>query len=121
MARSRRRRCGPVMAELHAGIAGEPVASGVNPKDGGHGLVTNKKTGLSGRFQRLFRGGEEEDRTPDLRIANATLSQLSYPPTSANYSSTTYSKSCEANARPCDGATIAECDGVGYLGDRYNC
>ncbi len=27
-------------------------------------------------------GGEEEDRTPDLRIANATLSQLSYPPTS---------------------------------------
>ena len=26
-------------------------------------------------------GGEEEDRTPDLRIANAALSQLSYPPT----------------------------------------
>ena len=29
----------------------------------------------------MFSGGEEEDRTPDLRIANATLSQLSYPPT----------------------------------------
>ena len=29
-------------------------------------------------FERL--GGEEEDRTPDLRIANAALSQLSYPP-----------------------------------------
>ena len=29
--------------------------------------------------QRL--GGDEEDRTPDLRIANATLSQLSYVPT----------------------------------------
>ena len=28
-------------------------------------------------------GGEEEDRTPDLRIANATLSQLSYPPNDA--------------------------------------
>jgi hypothetical protein len=28
---------------------------------------------------RLF-GGAEEDRTPDLRIANATLSQLSYRP-----------------------------------------
>ncbi len=27
-------------------------------------------------------GGEEEDRTPDLCIANAALSQLSYPPTS---------------------------------------
>ena len=26
-------------------------------------------------------GGDEEDRTPDLRIANATLSQLSYAPT----------------------------------------
>ena len=25
-----------------------------------------------------FIGGAEEDRTPDLRIANATLSQLSY-------------------------------------------
>ena len=28
-------------------------------------------------------GGDEEDRTPDLRIANATLSQLSYVPTLA--------------------------------------
>ena len=28
-------------------------------------------------------GGAEEDRTPDLRIANATLSQLSYGPTQA--------------------------------------
>ena len=27
-------------------------------------------------------GGEDEDRTHDLRIANAALSQLSYPPTS---------------------------------------
>jgi hypothetical protein len=25
-------------------------------------------------------GGDEEDRTPDLRIANAALSQLSYVP-----------------------------------------
>src|SRR5258708_5971111 len=35
------------------------------------------KSGLSGHA-----GGVEEDRTPDLRIANATLSQLSYNPTS---------------------------------------
>jgi hypothetical protein len=27
-------------------------------------------------------GGEDEDRTHDLRIANAALSQLSYPPNS---------------------------------------
>lgn len=26
-------------------------------------------------------GGDKEDRTPDLRIANASLSQLSYIPT----------------------------------------
>lgn len=36
-------------------------------------------------------GGEEEDRTPDLRIANATLSQLSYPPTRASQYSTSFS------------------------------
>ena len=35
-------------------------------KNQGYGLVKN--------------GGAEEDRTPDLRIANATLSQLSYGP-----------------------------------------
>ena len=33
-------------------------------------------------------GGDEEDRTPDLRIANATLSQLSYTPTT-NFESNT--------------------------------
>ncbi len=32
--------------------------------------------------QELNTGGEEEDRTPDLCIANAALSQLSYSPTS---------------------------------------
>ena len=30
-------------------------------------------------------GGDEEDRTPDLRIANATLSQLSYVPSANDY------------------------------------
>ena len=31
-------------------------------------------------------GGDEGDRTLDLRIANATLSQLSYVPTMIQYS-----------------------------------
>ena len=31
-------------------------------------------------FLKLVVGGEDEDRTHDLRIANAALSQLSYPP-----------------------------------------
>jgi hypothetical protein len=33
----------------------------------------------------LKTGGAEEDRTPDLRIANATLSQLSYRPIADHY------------------------------------
>ena len=33
----------------------------------------------------LKSGGEEEDRTPDLRIANAALSQLSYFPKISHY------------------------------------
>lgn len=31
-------------------------------------------------YDNILYGGAEEDRTPDLRIANATLSQLSYRP-----------------------------------------
>ena len=34
---------------------------------------------MTGTWLNQF-GGAEEDRTPDLRIANATLSQLSYGP-----------------------------------------
>ncbi len=36
-----------------------------------------------GGMCRAVIGGAEEDRTPDLRIANATLSQLSYGPKTA--------------------------------------
>ena len=36
----------------------------------------------AGKFIWIFSfGGDEEDRTPDLCIANAALSQLSYAPT----------------------------------------
>ena len=38
-----------------------------------------KATALTVAFK-IRRGGEEEDRTPDLCIANAALSQLSYSP-----------------------------------------
>ncbi len=42
-----------------------------------------EESGDPRRFPVIWRinGGAEEDRTPDLRIANATLSQLSYGPT----------------------------------------
>ena len=47
--------------------------------------IPPKKKGQFGRFlpnaSTRRNGGAEEDRTPDLRIANATLSQLSYRPT----------------------------------------
>ena len=43
------------------------------------GVVLERKKArrVSGPFEP---GGDEEDRTPDLRIANAALSQLSYVP-----------------------------------------
>jgi hypothetical protein len=43
----------------------------------------NKKASTN---QGLRSGGDEGDRTLDLRIANATLSQLSYVPRNAYYS-----------------------------------
>jgi hypothetical protein len=39
------------------------------------------KTEESKSYRWLKNGGAEEDRTPDLLIANETLSQLSYGPT----------------------------------------
>ena len=47
----------------------------------GIALLTVKAPSLLTTWTSVLSGGEEEDRTPDLRIANATLSQLSYPPT----------------------------------------
>jgi len=43
--------------------------------------VKQKRKRLTNKGWALNGGGDEEDRTPDLRIANATLSQLSYVPT----------------------------------------
>ncbi len=40
-----------------------------------------KKALISQGFNLISDGGPKEDRTPDLRIANAALSQLSYRPT----------------------------------------
>ena len=50
----------------------------------------NKKPAVSdGSFERLRRcwiGGDEEDRTPGLGVANAALSQLSYIPNLSAFS-----------------------------------
>ena len=43
--------------------------------------ASRKSKRPTGDGRALGIGGDEEDRTPDLRIANATLSQLSYVPT----------------------------------------
>ncbi len=46
-----------------------------------HARVGQKESRASGPASSFWiGGGDEEDRTPDLRIANATLSQLSYVP-----------------------------------------
>ncbi len=47
----------------------------------GGGLFEPTKKPLPLAESTVLAGGDEEDRTPDLRIANATLSQLSYVPT----------------------------------------
>ncbi len=67
----------------------KPLKDGVPTKP-----KTRASTGVSGRREKgqsnvwpSISGGEDEDRTHDLRIANAALSQLSYPPTKgAEYS-----------------------------------
>jgi hypothetical protein len=44
------------------------------------GRIRAGKTKMAGRAGHPGIGGAEEDRTPDLCIANAALSQLSYRP-----------------------------------------
>jgi hypothetical protein len=46
-------------------------------------LRISEVNSLMREFKRLNQGGDEGARTPDLRIANAALSQLSYIPWSA--------------------------------------
>src|SRR5690606_31182950 len=55
---------------------------GCNPRfwHAAHGAGKKKRPTIAGRAS-VNRGGAEGDRTPDLRDANATLSQLSYRPT----------------------------------------
>ena len=65
----------------------EPPAGGISLRPGTAGITVPNRQGCGSRqkkgpenFRALMDGGEEEDRTPDLCIANAALSQLSYPP-----------------------------------------
>ena len=60
-----------------------PIRTAPKNADPDWGLFVGVETKTARRPHeiRTF-GGEEEDRTPDLRIANAALSQLSYPPES---------------------------------------
>ena len=51
------------------------------------------KKGQPKKADLLHLGGDEEDRNPDLRIANATLSQLSYVP--ENGHSTSFKKAVQ--------------------------
>ncbi len=92
------RRCGGV---LRRNREREGTESGKAPETGPYGAVASAaawpepapELGISDKknqprmvgFSNV--GGEEEDRTPDLCIANAALSQLSYPPHHASDSS----------------------------------
>jgi hypothetical protein len=66
----------PLGLELLDALPTRPV---LNQKIADHSLPHNSTS-------RRKPGGEEEDRTPDLRIANAALSQLSYPPNRTYFS-----------------------------------
>jgi hypothetical protein len=62
--------------------AADPVQDSADEKPGHEGSdAATKKANRERLAFFLDRGGAEEDRTPDLRIANAALSQLSYGPT----------------------------------------
>ena len=65
-----------VVRQLAAGTR----RTGRNPARPGDSGRTKQKRPTENGWA-LNSGGDEEDRTPDLRIANATLSQLSYAPT----------------------------------------
>src|SRR5690606_11256586 len=69
-----------------SGGASEGRPAGVPGRPGGTGRAKRKPGPRHEGLAFEPGGGAEEDRTPDLRIANATLSQLSYrPPKSADY------------------------------------
>ena len=77
-----------------------PLSAGFNRTWQDVGGKTNEKArrtrafGTSWDLVKQLIGGDEEDRTPDLRIANATLSQLSYVPINALF----YNKSSAHNS-----------------------
>jgi hypothetical protein len=62
-----------------SGHLGAFAPAGHSPGIPRHVGISGKKKGLE-TIQALGIGGPEEDRTPDLCIANAALSQLSYRP-----------------------------------------
>ena len=57
----------------------ESDAGYANPADTKN-ACENRRLIVGLKPKEFGRGGEEEDRTPDLCIANAALSQLSYTP-----------------------------------------
>ena len=70
-------------------------------------FLSKRATGLTSFQIRCRIGGAEEDRTPDLRIANATLSQLSYGPIrQVNINSFRNSSSSGCTGKICPGKIL---------------
>ena len=67
-------------SELGPAVCCRPSHKWRNPRQHWGGRATKNQLRTVGF---LIGGGEDEDRTHDLCIANAALSQLSYPPTRA--------------------------------------
>src|SRR6516165_8764365 len=82
-----------------------PASAGMRRGAGERGErpETKKADANAAAFEK--NGGDEEDRTPDLRIANATLSQLSYVPETVK--SIAETRRCGKRAT---GARVLQCD-----------
>ena len=83
----RRHKAGDNGLDAHEATARNSASAGTTGRNGAEGqpyLAIQRLTkGTSGTKPLIYIqtiGGEDEDRTHDLRIANAALSQLSYPP-----------------------------------------
>lgn len=68
---------------MHAEVIGDRRKGKLPKRLEKQGIIKNPR--MHKNIGGLVFGGDEGDRTPDLCIANAALSQLSYTPTELNF------------------------------------
>ena len=81
---------------MHAEADGDERKGKLTESLENQGIIKNPR--MDENIGGLVFGGDEGDRTPDLCIANAALSQLSYTPTDQIFQPQAYA--CEGNIMP---------------------